>query len=322
LGYIGSASVGMPLTYDAENNLSEWRVQIQTEKENVSEQIQQFIQNIIDNATIFDEDGNLLTYDWDYLKQFGYEILLMVIERTEGADGLEAILALSEQQRETVENWGVRTLTTHERYFLLEALQDHRIMERMRPIAEDPRFSGEAWENASLEERQALLEEFMELIVPIFGVDINMSIDFFVVEPYDDEGNPARIGNPRGNFRGGENGGTVGINNWWVDPDRVPNEARTAIEDYESHILFRTVIHEVRHAYQYAAIHNPDDFMLSRPTREAWESNYPPDGHYISSGDPRLDGDGYYTRDDHRSQPIEADARRIQYIWDDTHSQP
>jgi len=243
----------------------------------------------------------------------------MVIERTEGPEGVEAILGLLERQRETLENWGVQILPRHERDLLLEAMQDHRIMEQIRPIAEDPRFSAEVWANASVEERQALLEEFMALITPIFGVDINMSIDFFVVDLFDRYGEPANIGNPRGNFRAGENGGTVGINTWWLDPDRVPNELRSAIDDSASHVLFRTVIHEVRHAYQYAAINNPGDFMISGPTLEAWESNFPPDGHYISRGNQRWDGRGEYTRDDYLSQPIECDARKIQDIWDDVH---
>jgi len=91
------------------------------------------------------------------------------------------------------------------------------------------------------------------------------------------------------------------LSNWWIEPGNVAND--------RSYDLFGTIAHELRHAYQASSIENPDDFIVSGSTLDAWRSNYPGfGGTYITSGGERADGSGTYTWIEYRNQPIEVDA--------------
>lgn len=65
--------------------------------------------------------------------------------------------------------------------------------------------------------------------------------------------------------------------------------------------LIKTVIHELRHAYQHAAINNPNLYIVSQETIAAWQENLLP-GNVISGKD---DFYGYIT------QPIEWDTHNF-----------
>jgi predicted SprT family Zn-dependent metalloprotease len=68
--------------------------------------------------------------------------------------------------------------------------------------------------------------------------------------------------------------------------------------------LLGTVIHEVRHAYQYEAAFNNRHPDVSSETRQLWRSNLPPpSSNYVS---PVKNGVSNY--DAYRNQPVEKDA--------------
>ena len=70
--------------------------------------------------------------------------------------------------------------------------------------------------------------------------------------------------------------------------------------------ILKTLIHELRHAYQNAAIDNPYLYVVSDETWNEWKNNYKVN-NYINGG-----SNGY------REQPIEWDAinfaRQKKYI--------
>jgi len=99
-----------------------------------------------------------------------------------------------------------------------------------------------------------------------------------------------------------------------------------------SHVLFRTIIHELIHGLQNAAVNESripsgnwqfmgeHDFMISDPTTRLWESNMPRfGGTYIQTGDQRRNGTGRYEHEDHIQQPIEDNARVIERVFDSIH---
>ena len=65
-------------------------------------------------------------------------------------------------------------------------------------------------------------------------------------------------------------------------------------------MVMRTMIHEMRHAYQHAVVNNPDKFNVSEETRKQWAANF---NDYKSAKT-----DGY---DAYVEQPIEYDAKRF-----------
>lgn len=136
--------------------------------------------------------------------------------------------------------------------------------------------------------------------VPIFGLPAIEPLICFS-EPVDRTSN--------GTYDHYNGAGTVWINPTRIDPafEGVGGE-RTARQAFER---VGTVVHELRHAFQVSALYNPEQFMVSEATMDAWRNNYPRRrgrGHYIQQGNTRADGEGYYVWRDFRNQPIEVDA--------------
>lgn len=65
--------------------------------------------------------------------------------------------------------------------------------------------------------------------------------------------------------------------------------------------ILKTVIHELRHAYQGAAIDNPNLYVVSQETRNAWKENLSL-GNYISYEEDKAA---------YRAQPVEWDAQNF-----------
>jgi hypothetical protein len=84
-------------------------------------------------------------------------------------------------------------------------------------------------------------------------------------------------------------------------------------EDYlsrpDGYQIMQTMIHEMRHAYQHAAVRDPDSYTVSAETIKAWEENLKP-GNYKSTSN------GYsYT--EYVSQPVEWDAKNMAKQYSD-----
>ena len=125
-------------------------------------------------------------------------------------------------------------------------------------LTNDPRFSQARWDAASTEERQQILQEYMDEVIKIYGLqDVNPTIvwdpnaeynEEFITWGYYDEATH-----------------TVYLNY---------NALLGSIYAYDPFELFTTVSHELRHAYQHEAIAHPSDFMVSQETLDAWDENF------------------------------------------------
>ena len=160
------------------------------------------------------------------------------------------------------------------RDLLLQMLNDHRMEERIRAINSEERFSYETWDSASIEERQVILQEYMDALAPIFGLSDLTPLCFEV--PTSDQN--------RYTANGTYSFSTGLI---WINPNNL--------DSADSFYRFRTVRHELRHSYQDSAVSDPDNFIVAPPVREVWGNNFPP--NYIAPGSTA-----------HFNQPIETDA--------------
>ena len=156
----------------------------------------------------------------------------------------------------------------------LEREHDLFMQDQIFSMMKSGRFSEEAWNKASLTERKAILNEFMAQIALIMGISVNGGVHFFNESPKN-----GLITN--GYYSPDDN--TISINTYVVDGNN-------------SYKIMQTMIHEMRHAYQHAAVNNPDRFQVSTETIEQWKNNF---DHYINGSD---DFAGY------QAQPIEYDA--------------
>lgn len=162
------------------------------------------------------------------------------------------------------------TATTQEQ----EQAADREMMNRISRLADKDRYSQETWEKATLEQKKEILQDYCDEVERILGLNIKKEIKFFD-KPRNDKG-------------------------MYTHGQYVSSKNRIEINVNElSYYEFTTVVHELRHAYQYEAIKHPDKYRVSQETIDSWKYNYK---HYI---DGNVDYPGY------RAQPIEADARRF-----------
>lgn len=243
--------------------------------------------------------------DWAALRQLSWQELRNAIAKAHGADAWEWIETNIAAAERYLEMWGfpadARCVD-----LLLQKFNDHRMMEQIRTVRQDPRFSIEAWGAATtLEERQVFLQAYMDAVVPIFGLPSIEPLICFS-EPGDRTFN--------GTYAHFNGDGTVWINPTRIDPAfEGAGGERTARQSFT---IVGTVNHELRHAYQAATIENSENFMVSQPTLDAWRSNYPGLGGVYILPPPPLppdaDEDARREREerwrDYRNQSIEVDA--------------
>lgn len=137
-----------------------------------------------------------------------------------------------------------------------EKLMDEYMQAKIFELMQTDRFSEETWNNASKAEREKILNEFLAKINAIMGTSITGAI----VVNSDLSGKSAR-----GRYCESGNG-----KNRWVEvnPDYLDGTAA------DSYMIMRTLVHEMRHAYQHEAVRNPDKFLVSEETRQQWADNF------------------------------------------------
>lgn len=116
------------------------------------------------------------------------------------------------------------------------------------------RYSEERWAAASVEERKQMLEEYMNEVAEILGIDVKENINFIYQAP-------DSTGTLQGNYNDSRN--MVSINTYVLEKSGS-----------SSYHLFTTVVHEMRHAYQYAAIKNPTKYKVSKETINSWKESF------------------------------------------------
>jgi len=220
-----------------------------------------------------------------------------IMRGTLGEDALSWITGNHRAAESMLNEWdgtwgnGVESLSVG---LLLHKFNDYRMMELIRIVDQDPRFSLEAWERANPEDQKIILQEYMATLMPIFGVNVDPVIEFFTELPNDD----GLI--TLGRYRHTVGAGTVRVNDWIL-------ENWDAERSYDA--AFNTIRHELRHAYQDWAVDKPENFPVLQNIHDVWKSNMERHGgHYIFEGNERESGAGVYTYEEYRNQPREVDA--------------
>lgn len=156
-------------------------------------------------------------------------------------------------------------------------------------ILQDEKYSQETWDNSSVDERKHILQDYMDEVIKIYGLeDVKPKIE------WDSEATYSASSITWGYYSHGKHSVTLN------------EQALTdSLGNWDSYELLETVSHELRHAYQHEAIDHPTKYMVSKETIDVWKDNF---DHYINSDD---DYSGY------RAQPVEVDARDFQVGRDD-----
>lgn len=169
-----------------------------------------------------------------------------------------------------------------------EAAADAEMQRQIQELTNSDRFSEETWANATPDERRAILQEYLIEVAAILGIDINTVIDFTPRAPSN-----GFITN--GSYSHGSE--SVYINGYIIDN-------YSAERSYE---LMTTVVHELRHAYQHAAVDNPADYQVSQETIDRWSESF--DNYRNTSG---FEAEGMSpdeAYEAYRNQDVEVDAR-------------
>lgn len=170
-----------------------------------------------------------------------------------------------------------------------EAAADARMQQQIQALTQSGRFTEANWTNATAAERREILQAYMREVMQIMGISVNPVINFFDRAPqggYITNGSYSYATNQ------------VSINGHIIDN-------MDAARSYE---LMTTMVHELRHAYQHAAVDNPTRYQVSQETIDAWSESF---RNYRNTDgfmrDYNLSRDEAFRR--YRAQAVEADAR-------------
>lgn len=162
-----------------------------------------------------------------------------------------------------------------------EKAADDAMKKELWNVLQDEKYSEESWNNASIDERKQILQDYMDEVIEIYDLqDVKSNI------VWDSNATYTTQSITWGYYTHGKH--TVTLNEQAL-ADNIGN--------WKSYELQQTVAHELRHAYQHEAINHPTDYMVSQETIDIWEKNF---DNYISSS---TDYQKY------RKQPVEVDAR-------------
>ncbi len=161
-----------------------------------------------------------------------------------------------------------------------ESAVDLQMRQELWDILQDPKYSEAAWANYSEDERKQILTEYYSEVMRVYGL----------------EGVDAEI-NWDSSLQFDSNGITYG---YYRHSDKSVTLNPNVLSDPTvSYHLLQTVGHELRHAYQHAAIDNPTRYQVTQETIDTWKYNF---DNYIKS-------DEDFSR--YVSQPVEVDARNF-----------
>ena len=166
-----------------------------------------------------------------------------------------------------------------------EKAANEAMKKQMKDVLRDSKYSKWNWEHSSIEERKRILQDYMNEVIRIYGLqDVDTTIHWDPEATY--EQSKITWGYYSPDYQ------TVTLNES-VLSGRYGN--------WDSYDLLETIGHELRHAYQHEAVNHPDRFTVSQGTLDTWSHNF----------DNYLDADTYGF-EAYRNQPIEVDARDFQ----------
>lgn len=163
---------------------------------------------------------------------------------------------------------------------------DLYMQNRIFNLLKTKEYNKETWAKASVEKRKQILQKLLQRLMEIFGVNISSEIIF------------ESLGSgTRGMYS--EKKKSVYIN---IDYLSRP----------DSYQIMQTMIHEMRHAYQHAAIENPDSYNVSKETIKQWSENFNINNYKSTNNG--------YTFEEYVSQPIEYDAKNFAKQYSDVNN--
>lgn len=144
------------------------------------------------------------------------------------------------------------TATTSEQ----EQAADREFQAQIAALTDSSRFSEETWQRSSVEERKNILNDYMNEVAAILGVDVVSNINYTNTPPSDD--GTYNLGAYQHGSR------TVNINEYILTHDA----------QFGSYQLMSTVVHELRHAYQHSAVDHPEQYQVSKETIDSWKESF------------------------------------------------
>lgn len=167
---------------------------------------------------------------------------------------------------------------------------DLYMRQQVAKLNKDPRFSKKTWKKASVEERKEILQDYIAQISTIMGLPP-------VTIRWDDEEEEDGYAT-MGYYSPSSNSITI---NEWVLREGDKN-------GFPSYNLVSTVVHEMRHYYQQEAVRDPDQYVVSEETIQAWEDSI----NNYKSTEEFMEEDGMSKKKAYKAykdQEIESDAR-------------
>ena len=160
-----------------------------------------------------------------------------------------------------------------------ERARDELMQQEMSEVFQDEELNEAAWNKASAEEKKEILNKILARLNEIQGTNVKTKINYFDEQP--DSAGRVTLGYYRDSTK------SVHVNTYMLN-------------NYSYSYIMDTVAHEMRHAYQHAAVKDPDSFTVSESTLKSWDNNF---DNYISYDQKKNNFQQY------RDQPVESDAR-------------
>lgn len=158
---------------------------------------------------------------------------------------------------------------------------DRAMAKELKNLLKNEQYSKEAWKEASVEERKEILRNLFNDMKKIYGIEVS-AINFDAIET--EPGYVACGYLSRYNSEHME----MTINSNLLDDPKYYDQ------------IMKTMVHELRHGYQYSVVNHPEKYKVSEETINAWRENF---NDYKT-----FEEAGY---EEYKNQPIEKDARKF-----------
>lgn len=256
--------------------------------EKISSKLNQIMERVISQAAQLDSLGEALGYIADayenldlYLKDIPADVEGNIESNYENTIG-------KDKRSGWTKFWDwlfkkkVDTRYTHTEDEQEKAADNEMKSQIQNLICSREKYTEHYWDNATIDERKKLLNDFLKDVKQIMGLEVVY-------------GNIKWINNPPDN---------KGLLTMGYYTDRM---RRVTINEYvisnwsssRSYDLYTTIVHELRHAYQHEAISHPTKYRVSMETINSWKESFRT--YERDSAD----------YDSYRNIVVEQDARRF-----------
>ena len=163
-----------------------------------------------------------------------------------------------------------------------EKTHDLYMQNEIFALLDSPAYNKTVWNQSTIEQRKNILTKYLAELALIYGVKVSSNINFY-----------SDSLSTRGSYSHSRK--MVSINENYLSRS-------------DGYQIMQTMIHEMRHAYQHAAVEDPGSYKVSAETIKRWKDNF---ANYKSTGD------GGTTYIQYVSQPVEYDAKNFAKQYSD-----